>query len=46
MAAADEALIPRHSAGQVATALADTPVLTVNGPRQCGKTTNAEDCRT
>jgi len=35
----DDALIPRHAARQVATALADTPVVMVNGPRQCGKTT-------
>lgn len=39
MPAADDALIPRHAAKQVATALADTPVVMVNGPRQCGKTT-------
>ena len=32
-------LIPRHVAKQVTTALADTPVVLVNGPRQCGKTT-------
>lgn len=34
-----DALIPRHAKRQVATALADTPVVMVNGPRQCGKTT-------
>jgi predicted AAA+ superfamily ATPase len=39
MPATDDALIPRHAARQVATALADTPVVMVNGPRQCGKTT-------
>lgn len=39
MPATDDALIPRHAAGQVATALADMPVVTVSGPRQCGKTT-------
>ncbi len=39
MPAADDTLIPRHAARQVATALADTPVVMVNGPRQCGKTT-------
>ena len=32
-------LFPRFSAGRVATALKDTPVVLVNGPRQCGKTT-------
>ena len=39
MPATDDAFIPRHAARQVATALADTPVVMVNGPRQCGKTT-------
>lgn len=39
MSARDDGLIPRHAAEQVATALADTPVVLVNGPRQCGKTT-------
>lgn len=33
------AIIPRHAARQVRIALADTPVVMVNGPRQCGKTT-------
>lgn len=32
-------LIPRHVAKQVTTALADTPVVLVNGPRQWRKTT-------
>lgn len=32
-------LYPRFSADLVRTALADTPVVLVNGPRQCGKTT-------
>jgi uncharacterized protein len=35
----DSTFIPRHAAKHVATALADTPVVMVNGPRQCGKTT-------
>ena len=39
MPPADDALIPRHATRQVAIALADTPVVMVNGPRQCGKTT-------
>lgn len=39
MPSAAHGLIPRHAASQVATALADTPVVMVNGPRQCGKTT-------
>lgn len=30
---------PRHLGSRVADALADTPVVLVNGPRQCGKTT-------
>jgi len=33
------ALYPRHAADRIRTALADTPVVLVNGPRQCGKTT-------
>lgn len=37
--ATDDTLIPRHATKQVATALADTPVVMVNGLRQCGKTT-------
>ncbi len=32
-------LFPRFCAERVATALKDTPVVLVNGPRQCGKTT-------
>jgi uncharacterized protein len=32
-------LFPRFSADQVKTALLDTPVVMVTGPRQCGKTT-------
>lgn len=39
MTATHDALIPRHAAKQVGIALADTPVVMVNGPRQCGKTT-------
>jgi predicted AAA+ superfamily ATPase len=39
MPAIEDSLIPRHATRQVATALADTPVVMVNGPRQCGKTT-------
>ena len=34
-------LFKRHAAGQVAAALKDTPVVMINGPRQCGKTTLA-----
>ena len=36
---ADHVLFPRFSAELVATALKDTPVVMVTGPRQCGKTT-------
>lgn len=32
-------LFPRHLANRVRTAMADTPAVLVNGPRQCGKTT-------
>lgn len=39
MPATGDALIPRHAAKQMTTALVDTPVVMVNGPRQCGKTT-------
>src|SRR6267378_8302574 len=35
----DDELFHRFSADRVATALKDTPVVMVNGPRQCGKTT-------
>ncbi len=34
---------PRFAAASVATALADTPVVLVSGPRQCGKTTLVRD---
>jgi hypothetical protein len=36
-------LFPRFSAELVATALKDTPVVMVTGPRQCGKTTLVRD---
>lgn len=39
----DHALYPRFSAELVATALKDTPVVMVTGPRQCGKTTLVRD---
>lgn len=32
-------LFPRFASEQVTAALADTPVVLINGPRQCGKTT-------
>ena len=34
-----ESMYPRAAAARVAAALKDTPVVMVNGPRQCGKTT-------
>jgi predicted AAA+ superfamily ATPase len=39
----DHALLPRFSAELVATALKDTPVVMVTGPRECGKTTLVRD---
>jgi hypothetical protein len=39
----DHVLFPRFSAELVATALKDTPVVMVTGPRQCGKTTLVRD---
>jgi predicted AAA+ superfamily ATPase len=39
MAEPRKRLYPRFSAAQVLTALKDTPVVLVTGPRQCGKTT-------
>ena len=41
MAEAKDKLFERFSADRVKTALRDTPVVMVNGPRQCGKTTLA-----
>ncbi len=35
------AAYPRHAEGRLAGALADTPVVLLHGPRQCGKTTLA-----
>jgi len=37
------AIYPRFAAALVATALRDTPVVLVTGPRQCGKTTLVRD---
>ena len=39
MAATKPQYFPRYVAGKVHTALKDTPVVLLNGPRQCGKTT-------
>lgn len=41
MAATKDKLFERFSAERVKTALRDTPVVMVDGPRQCGKTTLA-----
>lgn len=43
MANIENALYPRFAASHVATALKDTPVVMVTGPRQCGKTTLVRD---
>src|ERR1035437_5199475 len=40
---ADQVLFPRFAAEFVTTALKDTPVVMVTGPRQCGKTTLVRD---
>src|SRR5260370_15551103 len=39
----DHAIFPRFSDELVATALKDTPVVMVTGPRQCGKATLVRD---
>jgi hypothetical protein len=39
----DHPLFPRFCAELVTTALKDTPVVMVTGPRQCGKTTLVRD---
>lgn len=36
---------PRHLATRIQQALSDTPVVLINGPRQCGKTTLAQQMR-
>ena len=43
MADSESALFRRFSAARVIAALKDTPVVMVNGPRQCGKTTLVRD---
>src|SRR5271167_4464413 len=40
---ADQVLFPRFATELVTTALKDTPVVIVTGPRQCGKTTLVRD---
>ena len=40
---ADQVLFPRFATELVTTALKDTPVVMVTGPRQCGKTTLVRD---
>lgn len=37
----DSALYPRHAEPRLTEALADSPVVLIHGPRQCGKTTLA-----
>lgn len=41
MSAVPEELLPRLMGSHIEQALADTPVVLINGPRQCGKTTLA-----
>jgi predicted AAA+ superfamily ATPase len=43
MDAAHRGLFPRFAVEQATTALKDTPVVMVTGPRQCGKTTLVRD---
>ena len=43
LAAPNSQLYPRFAASLAAVALADTPVVMVIGPRQCGKTTMVRD---
>ena len=43
MDTAHRGLFPRFAVEQVTTALKDTPVVMVTGPRQCGKTTLVRD---
>src|ERR1035438_2743224 len=43
MADLENALHPRFAAAVIKTALEDTPVVLVTGPRQCGKTTLVRD---
>jgi len=37
----EEVLFPRFLSARIADALADSPVVLIHGPRQCGKTTLA-----
>jgi len=41
MAVATTALHPRYAEAPLIEALADSPVVPIQGPRQCGKTTLA-----
>src|SRR6266545_3481419 len=43
MANPQSRILPRLSAARVTAALKDTPVVMINGPRQCGKTTLVRD---
>lgn len=40
----DKAYLPRHLGSALVTALSDTPVVCLLGPRQCGKSTLAQHC--
>lgn len=43
-AASNQAYLPRHLGSAMVTALSDTPVVCLLGPRQCGKSTLARHC--
>ncbi|HXT53324.1 MAG TPA: AAA family ATPase, partial [Candidatus Eisenbacteria bacterium] len=38
----DKALYPRFAEPRLTEALADSPIVLIHGPRQCGKTTLAQ----
>lgn len=40
----DQRYLPRHLRSSVMAALADTPVVCLLGPRQCGKSTLVRHC--
>lgn len=40
----EQAYLPRHLSGALEAALADTPVVCLLGPRQCGKSTLSRHC--
>ena len=40
----EQSYLPRHLRGALEAALADTPVVCLLGPRQCGKSTLSRHC--